>query len=111
MQVPALCEIGWGRGGWCCGGGLGGIKPSGWSPVRDAVGQLAGPAAFAVLAMVKTADESEIFQVGAATVGPRLDVVTLAPIRRPITARERTAAIPGREGAALPGRGGAAVSP
>src|SRR6478609_2955289 len=82
-------------------GGLGGIKPAGWSPVRDAVGHLAGPAAFAVLAVVKSADESEIFQVGAATVDPRLDVVGFAPIRGPIATRETTAAIPGGEGAAL----------
>jgi len=37
--------------------GLDGIKPAGWSPVRDAVGHLTAPAAFAVLAMVKTANQ------------------------------------------------------
>src|SRR5690348_5843019 len=37
--------------------GLDGIKPAGWSPVRHAVGHLAGPAAFAVLAMVESADD------------------------------------------------------
>jgi len=94
--------------GGVAAGRLGGIKPAGWSPVRDAVGQLAGPAAFAVLAMVETADESEIFQVGAATVDPRGDVVGFAPIRGPVTAWERTAAIPGGEGAALSGAGRAA---
>ena len=98
--------------GGVAAGGLGiGIEPAGWSPVRDAVGQLAGPAAFAVLAMVETADESEIFQVGAATVDPRGDVVGFAPIRGPVTAWEGTAAIAGGEGAALPGAGGAAGQP
>src|SRR5690242_12726646 len=65
----------------------------------------------AVLAVVKTADESEILQVGAATVDPRDHVMTLAPIRGPITAWERTAAVAGGEGAALPGAGGAAGQP
>ena len=37
--------------------GLDGIEPAGWSPVRDAVGHLTAPAAFAVLAMVKTANQ------------------------------------------------------
>ena len=40
--------------------GLDGIEPAGWSPVRDAVGHVTGPAAFAVLAVVESADESEI---------------------------------------------------
>src|SRR5690349_3880963 len=91
--------------------GLGGIKPAGWSPVRDAVGHVAGPAAFAVLAVVESAGEGEILQVGAATVDPRGDVVGFAPVRGPITTWETTAAIPGGEGAALPGAGGAAGQP
>src|SRR6478672_9343799 len=76
-------------------GGLGGVEPAGWSPVRDAVGHVTGPAAFAVLAVVKSADQSEIFQVGAAPIRPGDHVMTLAPIRGPITTWERTTAIPG----------------
>ena len=78
--------------------GLGGVDPAGWSPVRDPVGHLAGPAAFAVFAVVKSADESEIVQVGAATVDPRGDVVGFAPIRGPITARETNSRRRGRRG-------------
>ena len=97
--------------GGVAAGGLGGIKPSGWSPVRDAVGQLAGPAAFAVLAMVKSTQQRQIVQIGVATVDPRGDVVGFAPVRGPIAAWERTAAVAGGEGAALPGAGGAAGQP
>src|SRR6185503_11540072 len=68
-------------------------------------------AAFAVLAVVESADESEILQVGAATVDPRGDVVGFAPIRGPIATWERTTAIAGGEGPALPGAGGAAGQP
>ena len=45
-------------------------------------------AAFAVLAVVESAGEGEIFQVGAATVDPLGDVVGFAPIRGPVTAPE-----------------------
>src|SRR6185437_11754073 len=86
-------------------------EPAGWSPVRDAVGHLTGPAAFAVLAVVESADEGEILQVGEATVDPRGDVVGFAPVRGPITTRETTAAIAGGEGPALPGAGGEAGQP
>ena len=68
---------------------LGGIKPAGWSPARDAVGHLAGPAAaFVVLAVVKSADESEIFQVGAAAVDPADHVVGFAPVGGPVATQE-----------------------
>jgi hypothetical protein len=41
-------------------GCLGVVEPAWWSPVGYAVGDVAGPAAFAVLTMVKSADQSEI---------------------------------------------------
>ena len=88
--------------------GLGWIKPARRSPERDAVGHVAGPAAFAVLTMVKTADQSEILQVGPAAVRPCDHMMTFAPVRGPVAARERTSEIPRGQGAALPVAGGAA---
>ena len=41
-------------------GGLGLVDPAGWSPVRHAIDHVTGPAAFAVLAMVESAQQSEI---------------------------------------------------
>ena len=62
--------------------GLGWIKPARRSPERDAVGHVAGPAAFPVLTMVKTAHQSEIFEVGAAAVRAWDHMMTFARCRR-----------------------------
>ena len=79
--------------------------------MRYPVGHVTGPATFAVFAMVESADESEVLEVGSAAVGPRDNVVGFAPVRWPVAARERTSAVAGGQGAALPDAGGAAGQP
>ena len=80
------------RGVWVWSSQLGGRQ---WG---TPFGHLAGPAAFAVLTVVKSADESEIVQVGAATVDPRGDVVGFAPIRGAGHNPGKNSRHPGRRG-------------
>ena len=88
--------------------GLDGVDAAGWDPFGETVGHVDGPAAFRVLAMVETAGEGEIFDVGSAAVGPRVDVVGFAPVGGPVAGWEGTAPVAGGEGEALGGAGGAA---
>ena len=61
--------------GGVAAGGLGGVEPGGWFPVRDAVEHDAGPALFVEFSVVVAAEQCEAVDVSASAVLPGGDVV------------------------------------
>jgi len=75
--------------------------PRRWVEVGVPVGADADAPLTAVdQAMVVTAEQHSVLQRGVSPVGPVLDVMALAPARRPVAARERAAAVAKHQGSA-----------